>query len=161
LSGTRFELSRSWAPSPQPVLNLQRGYPLELGHVVGDADSVDGARVRRNQHVVRADRRPSLFEGNSNRGVDLFDVGLERSDGQRTEYGFDLTLSMQVELPDAPLDRESMSEALEEIGGVRQSESAGTRIAGATQRRVERTDDDHTRESRYWRLRHVRFVAIG
>ncbi len=55
------------------------------------------------------------------------------------DAGFELALSMQVELPDAPLGRESMSEALEEIGGVRQSESAGTRIAGATQRRVERT----------------------
>lgn len=38
-----------WFPgSPQPGLDLQSGYPLEFGDVVGDADRVEGARVRRN-----------------------------------------------------------------------------------------------------------------
>lgn len=45
---------------PQPVLDLQSGHSLELGHVVGDADRSHGARVRGDQHVVRTDRRPLL-----------------------------------------------------------------------------------------------------
>jgi hypothetical protein len=57
------------ARSREPVLNLQRGHSLELGHVVRDADRLDRTGLRRNQHVVCIDGCPFLLESDANGGV--------------------------------------------------------------------------------------------
>ena len=87
-------------PLPQPVLDSGRAL-AELGHVVGDAHRLDGARVRGDQQVMRADRCALSFERHSYRGVDALDVGLERPDRQRAEDGLDLA----CECSRAPLGR--------------------------------------------------------
>lgn len=51
--------------SPKPVLNLQSRYARELRDVVGDAHRIDGAGMRRNQHVVGADRSSLLLQGDT------------------------------------------------------------------------------------------------
>lgn len=91
--GTEARLAHPFARLglSNPVFDLEGRYSLELGHIIGHADSVDRARVGGNQHVMRTDRRPLSFERDPYRGVDALDVGLERFDRQGAEYGLDLT----------------------------------------------------------------------
>jgi hypothetical protein len=52
--------------SPQPTLHLQPAHALELGGIRRDHDRANGARMRRDQEIVAADRRAGGFQ----RGAD-------------------------------------------------------------------------------------------
>lgn len=74
----------------QPIGDDEAIDPLEFANIIGDERRPDGEGVRRNQHVVRADRRTAPLKIGPQPPIMRIGIVAERQYGEQLQYGLQL-----------------------------------------------------------------------